>query len=208
VSSPPTLDLVILVPGNNEREVFDSLLARAEALQIRRIRYDIKVHPGRDPGCFHRPAEILVTYSRTTEHALVVFDHAGSGQEHRRPEELEEECQSRLAATGWGQRAAVLVIAPELEAWVWSGSPHVAKALGWRGRTPELRSWLCDRGLWPTDDPKPPDPKSAVEAALAEIRLPRSSAIYGHLAMTVSLQQCQDVSFSRFRHILRGWFSP
>jgi hypothetical protein len=45
-----------------------------------------------------------------------------------------------------------------------------------------------------------------VERALYEVRIPRSSKIYGKLASRVSVERCTDASFARFRDVLRRWF--
>lgn len=95
---------------------------------------------------------------------------------------------------------------PELEAWVWSDSSQVVSCLGWRADLPDLRQWLAENGFWPSPFSKPPDPKSAVERVLRELRKPRSSAIYAQLARRVSLQRCTDPAFLKFRHIMREWF--
>jgi hypothetical protein len=92
------------------------------------------------------------------------------------------------------ERAEVVVIDPELEIWVWSASPHVEDVLGWRGSTPPLRSWLRNQGLWGDDRPKPQDPKRAMEGALYEKRIPRSSSLYRQLAEKVGLTTCRDAS--------------
>jgi hypothetical protein len=138
----------------------------------------------------------------------VIFDHEGSGQESRDVEEVEKEVGEHLRQSGWGDRAAAVVIAPELEAWVWSDSPQVDQVLGWRRRKIGLRDWLHGEGLWPAEQPKPPDPKLAMERTLYHLRRPRSSAIYGELAKKVSLQRCRDRSFCRLVRILRSWFPP
>jgi len=63
---------------------------------------------------------------------------------------------------GWREdRFAVIVINPELEAWIWQDNVHVEKALGYTS-PPSLRLWLRDEGLWPDGLEKPPDPKEAV----------------------------------------------
>ena len=104
--------------------------------------------------------------------------------------------------------AEVLVIDPELEVWVWSDSPHVASSLGWTERSGDLRAWLTEQGLWPTNEAKPPDPKAAVEAVVWHVQTPRSSSIYRKLATNVSLHRCTDASFNRLLGILRTWFPP
>lgn len=98
------------------------------------------------------------------------------------------------------------MIDPELETWVWSESPHVDAALGWSGRSPDLRSWLTERGWLDSGNPKPRRPKEAVEKALWAIRKARSSAIYAQLARKVTVSGCVDPAFSKLKATLQTWF--
>lgn len=129
------MDLVMLVPGKDERETFEGLLSsRQESLAIRNICYEILVHPRRDPGCFHEGPAVLQTYQNLAHYALVVLDHEGSGQDERSPDAVREDMLTRLYTSGWKDRAQVIVLCPELESWVWSDSPEVDQAVGWQGR--------------------------------------------------------------------------
>ena len=56
---------------------------------------------------------------------------------------------------------------------------------------------------WPTT---PPRPKEAMEAALRQVRKPRSSAIYLELAQRVSLRGHTEPAFQRFVHPLFNRF--
>lgn len=201
------LDLVVLVPGKDEREALDGLLsARGRSLQIRPLRSEMLVHPRRDPGCFHEAPAVLQPYQQRAAHALVLFDHEGSGQEQRSTEALVRDVEGRLSGSGWGDRARVLIIQPELEVWVWSDSLEVDIALGWEGRMPRLRDWLVERGFWPSDHLKPTRPKESFLAALREVRMKRSSSIYRQLAERVGLERCQDRSFADLKLLLGAWF--
>ena len=202
----PETDLVVLLPGKDERAMIEGLLARGASLGIRPVRPEFVVHHQRDPGCYKNAEALLRLFANRARHALVMFDHEGSGQEGRSAREVEEDVRDRLRRSGWEDRAEVLVLEPELETWVWSDSPVVAEALGWERREPPLRRWLEERGLWNPGEPKPHRPKEAVEAALETVRLSRSSAIYGRIAAGVSLKRCVDPSFLRLTQILKEWF--
>lgn len=184
----------------------DGVLRRPEALGIRTIEFETIVHPRRDPGCFHQPGELLGGYSARANHALVVLDLAWAGAPASTGSELEralEESLPSLWPTGW---AKAIVIDPELEAWVFSDSPHVANELGWTEPAAKMRAVLENEGLWAAADPKPADPKAAVDWLLRRAKRPRSSSIYRTLAKKVSLQRCEDRSFLRLVELLRGWF--
>ena len=201
------LDLVILVPGKDEREILDGLLAsRRPSLGIRNIEYDFATAPMRDSGCFHNGHSLLRTFCERASRALVLFDHHGSGQQDQDVSWVEEDLRARLAANGWGERAQVVVVEPELETWIWSPSPVVDEVLGWRGRAPPLREWLKGRGDWPNNRSKPRNPKASVGAALREAGIPRSPRLYRKLAERVSLARCDDRAFQRFVDLLQAWF--
>lgn len=201
-------DLIALVADSNMENTLRGLLSRHQALGIRPITYDIFRHDKRDPGCWTDAHNYLRPYTRQYRYAMVLFDHKGSGQESRRGVDLQEELESRLEANGWVEdRARVLVLEPELEIWVWSDSPQVDSCLGWQTHRPDLRAWLRQRKLLAPDTFKPANPKKALEAALREVKIPRSSAIYRQLAEQVSFRGCVDPCFNRFCTILTEWFS-
>lgn len=199
-------DLICLVADKNAEQSILSLLDRPDALGIRHVTFEVLVHPEHDPGCFLRSPELLRSFANRFTHAIVVFDREGCGREEDSRKELELDLEKRLSRTGWQKRAAAIVLDPELEAWVWSDSPHVDAALGWAGRNPDLRSWLQDHDLLDPHGPKPGRPKEAVERALQVVRKPRSSALYRQLAQEVGLARCVDPSFSKLRRTLRRWF--
>lgn len=195
-------DLVCLVADKNIESAMAGLLARPRALGIRTLLYEIMVHPRRDPGVFHEGVSFLRALQGQYEHALLFLDTGWEGA----PQNIQSELQENLARAGLETWARVIVIEPEIEVWVWSDSPHVEETLGWYGRTPRLREWLEQKGLWSASLPKPEDPKTALESVLYEVRRPRSSAIYRALAGKTSFERCQDGAFLRLRQTLREWF--
>jgi nucleotide-binding universal stress UspA family protein len=203
-----TRDLIVLVADKNTEFALKGLLSRrARSLRIRPLTADIFVHPERDPGCLLRARDFLRPHVARYHHALVLFDRDGCGQEQKDRAALERQVEEQLAQAGWGERAAAVVLDPELEIWVWSDSPHVEKALGWQGRSPGLRSWLVNSKLLDADRPKPVDPKRAVEEALRLARKPRSSNLYLELASSVGFEGCTDAAFQKLRDTLGRWFS-
>jgi hypothetical protein len=202
------LDLVALVPGRDDEQALTGLLSeRYESLGIRRIKHEVLIHPRRDSGCFREAEAILRPYLKSARFALVLFDHEGSGQEDRSPAEVAGLLESRLAANGWQDRGAAVVVAPELEVWIWNDSPSVGRLLRWDGGTPAVRSFLEERSLWRHGDPKPGRPKEAFEHLLRERRIRRSPALYRQLAATTDVATCRDASFQRFRQVMRRWFA-
>mgnify|MGYP001175546156 CR=1 FL=1 len=201
-------DLIVLVADKNMEHTVRGLLQRPQALDVRAIDAEIFVHPRHDPGCVNEAHDFMRPFASSHRHALVLFDHDGSGREGTAPNALADEVRQKLEASGWADRAEAIVLAPELEVWVWSDSPQVAACLGWAERQPPLRDWLAATGLWPADQAKPADPKHAMEAALRQARKPRSSAIFLDLASRVSLRGHNEPAFLRLSHALRAWFPP
>ncbi len=199
-------DLIVLVADKNMEHTLRGLLQRPQALGIRAIDAEIFPHPRHDPGILNEAHDFLRPFASSHRHALVLFDHDGCGREETPPDVLADEVRQRLEANGWTGRAEAVVLAPELEVWVWSDSPHVAECLGWSGRQPPLREWLAATGEWPTDQAKPTNPKRAMEAALRDARKPRSSAIYLDLASKVSLRSHDEPGFLRLVRALGAWF--
>lgn len=199
-------DLVVLVPDKNMAAAVTGILSRRESLTIRSVSAEIVVHPERDPGCRVKSQQMLAVFRNMCAYAIVMFDKEGCGAKQSSRESLETEVEAGLQRAGWRNRSAVVVIDPELEAWVWSDSPHVDACLGWTGKTPDLRCSLQHMGLLGEGQAKPQRPKEAMEKALCIVRKPRSSSIYQALAERVSLDRCRDPSFAKFREILEGWF--
>lgn len=112
-------------------QVLLGLLNRPQALGMRPITWDIFVHPHRDPGCLREAHVFLRPMARRYYYAVVLLDHHGCGREGTPAEQLANEIAQRLNEHGWAGRATAIVIAPELEVWVCSQSPHVATYLGW-----------------------------------------------------------------------------
>jgi hypothetical protein len=137
---------------------------------------------------------------------LVVLDLEGSGREVQGRDAIERDVETALAASGWQGRAEAVVIEPELEAWVFSPSPHVEACLGWRETLGPLREWLERQGSWVAGRPKPIRPREALERALRAVNRPRSSALYECLGRRVGLKACGDPAFKKLTRVLKAWF--
>ena len=166
--------------------------------------------PGRDGGCRADAANFLRQFLGTHHYSLVVFDRHGCGSTSSR-QEIEGVVESDLAANGWDKRARTVVIDPELEAWVWSGSSAVSAALGWGPNHSQLKTWLTRQGLWADGSSKPENPKAtmnkALESAVRKPRQRRSARIFGEIAQRVRLSGCQDPAFHKLATTLREWFA-
>ena len=167
------------------------------------------MHAKWDNGCRLTATSHLRPYLTSHHYALVVFDRDGCGSERSR---LEIQQEVDLSRNGWRDRSKAIVIDPEIEAWVWSNSPDVARALGWGSDFQALREWLGSQDLWASGYLKPQDPKSAMRKAMEKARLPkkarRSSSKFYDLATTVDFTGCDDPAFVELTRTLRAWFPP
>ncbi len=202
-------DLIVLVADTDMKYALHALLDRHKEFGCREIEAQIRRHEQRDPGCFNDGHNFLRPFCTRYEHALVILDKAfdkKAKQAKRGRQALEQTIEGNLSRNGWKDRAAAVVIDPELEIWVWSTSPELDECLGWTNREPDLRTWLRDQKLWPVQNEKPPDPKQAMHDAMKKVGKAVSARIFGQLAKTVAFQECRDSSFLKLLECLGKWF--
>lgn len=158
-----------------------------------------------DPNTYRQAHVLLHPYQKTHKHAVVVLDHDWDGAP--RVEKIREDISRRLTVNGWSaDRFEVVVIYPELEAWLWQESHHVDAAFRYVGGSVSIRQWLRDRGMWADGAEKPARPKEAVAAVLKSTRVPQSAAVYRQIVEKVSVNRCTDPSFALLCEALRRWF--
>ncbi len=197
-------DLVILVPDNDTRFAIESALQRSEALGIRPISFLVRKHPNRDGGVRSTGVDLLASERSQFAHALLVFDHEGSGAEQTPAAEIEQDLNGRLGAL-WGPLGKCLVIEPEVDIWMWGSDNMLAQTLRWTNAL-SIRAWLAQHGFAFEQSSKPARPKEALQRVCRELRLPRSSSVYGDIASAISLRRCTDPAFLRLRTQLCRWF--
>ena len=203
--------LIVLVADLDIEQAIRGLLSRPHRIRIGNVTFDVRRHPNRDPGCRTQAAEYLRPFVGRYQRSMVVFDLHGSGSTVSR-EETQQAVEHQLGTNGWSKRSKAVVIEPELEAWVWTRSSHVSRALGWESRYDQLRAWLESQGLWPSEFPKPLDPKRAMQRAMERAalrkRVRRSPTKFHDLAQRIDSGSCRDPAFSEMRATLRDWFPP
>lgn len=201
-------DLVILAADKDMKTALDALLSRDRALGIRPIRHDVFTHPGHDPACAREGVSFLEPFSAQYRHALLMFDYEGSGMEQNcTPAELQSSLDEAFTRGAWGANAKTVLLYPELEAWVWSDSPHVESEIRWNDSRVSLTDWMIQKQWLSQGQVKPPRPKEALDAALHRAGQPHSASLFGRLASTISFQRCADPSFRYFLQTLHKWFS-
>lgn len=203
--------LVVLVPDADIEQAMRGLLTRTDSLKIAPVDFEVTRHVNRDNGCRSNASSYLRPYLSCCRHALVVFDRDGCGSRRSRLD-IQQAVELDLTRNGWKSRSKVIVIDPEVEVWVWSDSPAVARVLGWGSDFQTLREWLVSRKLWASNHRKPQDPKNAMRKAMEEAgltkRIRRSSTRFHDLATTVDFTDCQDPAFVELARTLRAWFPP
>lgn len=205
---PPRYDLIVLVADADAEQVFCAILGRPLALGIRSINFNVHREPGRDPGCRQGAAAFLRQFCGKADHAIVAFDHEGCGAESVSPVDLEAKIEAELSGNGWAPSSvAAIVIAPELEAWVWGSMPHIERVCHWTGRVERLSNWLQNQQILHPTSAKPPRPKEALQTTLRATKTPFSPALFRNLAERVSLQNRQDRAFLKLRQSLQTWFA-
>lgn len=200
-------DLIVLLADLDAENAVTGILRRSQSLDIREIGFETVRHAMRDPGCCKDAAPMLRRYRTTHAYALVIFDRHGSGRDGEDRVVIERDVEHSLASSGWGERAAAIVLDPELEAWVWSDSPEVDVVLGWQGKRPSLRDTLRRQELLGGHEAKPGKPKEAMEWALREVRKARSARMFSDLASRLGLIRCTDPAFTKLKTTLKRWFA-
>jgi hypothetical protein len=206
-------DCVFLVADKNMEGAFMGFLGRSQFHQSLGCgmfefdaRQDLLVAAGQnDPGLYTRAHELLGSYRRTHRHAVVVLDEAWSGSPGAK--QIETKIRQNLEQSGWAEsKIEVIVICPELEAWVCHDSPQVEDVLGCKKLGMGLKSYLVEEKLWEAEQPKPTDPKTGIEKVLKLARIPRSSALYRQITAQISVKRCIDPAFEQLRAALQRWF--
>ena len=197
-------DLILLVADKNMQFALQGGLGRPESLGIRPISLDFRQHPGRDGGTRSNGAQLLSLEKARFSHALLVLDHEGSGAGELTASELEAQLDDQLK-TAWGEQAKAIVIAPEVDIWMWGSDNKLAEILKWP-RQESIRDWLQNKGFQFAQNGKPVRPKEALQAVFEACKRPRSSAAYQKIAASISLARCSDSAFSTLRTNLQKWF--
>ena len=199
-------DLLLVVPDKNTEFTLRGALPQHKAFGIRPVTFDIKVHPGRDGGVRTGGADLVRLLRAQFSHLIIIFDHEGCGAELQSVDSLQAELEGKLQPF-WGDQAAVIVIAPEVDIWMWGSDNLLSELLEWDARH-SIRDWLREKNFAIQDTGKPVRPKESLDAILAAKKMPRSSSVYQRIASRQSLSKCSDGAFQRLRTLLQLWFPP
>ena len=203
-------DLLIYVADADALAFMSAILSKWRALEIRSITFDIERHPQRDPGMVQSGAELVRMKKGHYSKALLMWDHHGSGREHRNtPEQVRGDIQNKLDAFTWKDNSTVTVLVPELEQWLWHCENALATHCG--VTVNQLMQWVNEHAgkLNKTYEAlKAEEPKELFEHVMCK-RLkrtisPRDFEKIGQRASIENLMECE--SFQSIADILREWF--
>ncbi|MGP4097182.1 methylation-associated defense system protein MAD4 [Nonomuraea sp. KM90] len=208
VNSSPQLqrDIVFLVADGGMEQMLRGFFGRDQfhrSLACGAFDFDpsqdIVVAPTKDPGVYSTAHELLRPYEASHHRAVVMLDAAWDGS----PGSPAIYDQVKLKLTGVWDEFAVVVIDPELEAWIWQDSPHLAEVF----KCPaDFRAILAKSGHWPATMKKPPDPKAALDHLRRRYKLKIFNADFRKLAARISVRHCEDAAFNHLCNYLRAWF--
>lgn len=202
-------DIVFLLADKGMEQVIKGFLGRNQfhkSLGCTPFEFDPRpnvdcvVAPNKDSGMFRDAASLLQVYEKSHDRAVVILDADWRGS----PGALGiRERLTELLSPRW-EKFAVIVIEPELEAWLLDDNPHVADTF----RCPkEFRKIIQDEtSWWPTDKAKPTRPKEALGHLKIHHGARAVNADFGKLAAKMSVKHCQDPAFNQLRDQLRAWF--
>lgn len=200
-------DIFFLVADKGMEQVVTGFLGRERCHQSLgcaefafNARTDLIVSPWKDSGMLKQARGLLMSYLATHQRAVVIVDNDWRGSPGVRA--LRAGIEASLSDL-W-RELSVIVIDPELEAWIMNDNPHLARIF----RCPDnYRKLLADAGCWPEGLAKPPRPKEALEYLKMKNKgRPPMRADFGKLAAVMSVRQCQDPAFNQLRDQLRVWF--
>ncbi len=203
-------DLLLYVADADALAFMRSILQRHQALGVRAVTFDIERHPQRDSGMVQSGAELVRMNKGRYDKALLMWDHHGSGREHKHaPDIVCQEIQAKLDTFTWSGNSAVTILVPELEQWLWFCDSAVAAHCGITQA--QLDQWAqkrADKLGKAVAELKQQQPKELFEHVLRD-RLkqtisPRDFDEIGQRASVNALLACD--SFSAIALPLRTWF--
>lgn len=204
-------DLLVYTADADAMAFMRSLLKRPQALGIREVSYEIERHPQRDCGMVQSAAELIRMKKGQYDKVLLIWDHHGSGREHRQgPRDVADEVQNKLDSYTWIDNSAVVVLIPELEQWLWFGEQAVATY--YRITPSTLQNWIqlrSDQIGLSADALRRDQPKELFEYIVREkikrTISPRDFEGIGAKISIAALERCQ--TFFLISRILRKWFA-
>ena len=160
-----------------------------------------------DPGLWKHAHENLAAFRDKYRHAVIVLD--ADFDPYPGADVLHQDITRAMIAADWEEgQFAVVVIQPELEAWLWAANVNVAIAFGHQDFT-ALRNTLEAEGLWTPGEPKPNDLKRARDRAAKlggkKTGGPIFKGVFGSIS-SKALNQCVEPGFKTLQEAVQRWF--
>lgn len=160
-----------------------------------------------DGGIWKHAHTNLIPFKDRYQHAIIVLD--ADFDPHPGAPSLRADIAGNMINAGWSADSfCVVVIDPELEAWLWAPNLNVAKAFG-HGDFEEMKARLAGEGLWDEGEPKPNDLKRARDRAarLGGMRTggPIFRGVFGGISKR-ACDLCVEEGFISMRTALQAWF--
>lgn len=177
-------DLFVLAADADMQAVFRTIFGRPDELGTAPISSFVDRHPWRDPGVFGDGPEFIRRTIPKNDYRrfILALDHDGSGC-NGPPQECATTLQERLDSCTFKDRSMAIVIAPELEEWLWhdpAAIPNSVKA-----------STVLD-------------PKEKLRQVFGRKPLPRD---FEQIAARANLQAWDSsLSFRTMKTALQDWF--
>jgi len=183
------------------------------------VESDLRSVSGHDGHLHVHVADLLAQYRSTHQRVLVFLDQQFGGE--LPAAEIHADICKRLTADGWSRdRFEAIVFDPEIEIWMWQDRDNATfdSLIGFGQRPTDalryhsVRDWLRHQPaaspLWPDGQPKPPDPKQALEWTMRRCQTPLSSTTFANAAEILGDKGCTDASYQSFNATMVRWFGP
>ncbi len=209
-------DVIFHLADGQMRACFEAFFSREKfnmSLACREfdvdVQKDILQVPGQtDPGLYDNAHENLELFKSQYNHAMIVLDRQWNDSS-KTPSDIEQHITANMQRAGWTrERFEVVVIDPELETWLFQEKDIFLNAFRYHDGARALRDQLDETGHWPKGQAKPTDPKATIGRALHLGKSASPTVLFSKVCSRISVKDCQDTAFLKFKRTLRCWFPP
>lgn len=160
-----------------------------------------------DGGLWKHAHNNLAPFRERYRYAVIVLD--ADFEPHPGAEVLHADISANMQSAGWHMDSfQVVVIQPELEAWLWAPNLNVAQAFG-HADFDQMKAVLAAEDWWNEGEPKPSDLKAARDRAarLGGKRTggPIFKGVFNGLSKR-ACDRCVEPGFIAMRTALQTWF--
>src|SRR5262245_10994095 len=110
-------DLVVLGPDKNMEFLFDGVFSKSVVLGLRPTSRQVDTHALRDAGCVDAD-QLLESQVNRYARAIVVTNREQLGPKNLSRQDLENQIETKLQRSGWGDRGRAVVVDPGIQRWL------------------------------------------------------------------------------------------